>query len=195
MTGVAQLNAWVEQNKKPLAIAGAAAVAGIGLLKARKNKAGAQGSPSPLTPLPAGTAFTAGPNLVGSVPGVYSSAGTDVYNALQGQLDKMQDQLNGPPIPVPAPPKPIASTIFKPTGTGNYYHLGNGIGVEVESDGSLFGINQEQWAQIQANDPNAKVLGKLGGTPNWYSTEKNVLNVSAAAEAARNAAAGAAAAK
>lgn len=96
----AQLSAWVHQNQKPLAVAGAVVVGGLGLMKARASKAAAAGGAGGAAPL--GTAFAAGPAVAGTVP--YDSTASDVYNALESQLTDLQNTLAAPPIPVPVAP-------------------------------------------------------------------------------------------
>lgn len=100
------VGAFVQQHKVPLGIAGAAAVAGLALLnrgKADESK-------------PVVSTITTNPQGPGGVPGtgyagVYDSTGSDVYNALQPQLesigsylDRVSKRLDETPIPVPGAP-------------------------------------------------------------------------------------------
>jgi hypothetical protein len=172
-----QLSAWFAQNQKAVLGVGAAAVVGVGVMRARKKSAGAAAGGAGATPT-AGTAFATGPAIAGTQT-PYDSSVVDGYNDLQSQIYGLSDKLNAP-MPVPA--APIASTLFSPQGTGQYVHFGN-LGGEVESDGSVFGITQDQWQQILAKDPaaNGKITTLSTGPTNWWSTEKNVNAAAAAA--------------
>ena len=76
---VGDLTAKIQANKKPLAIAGAAGVAGLALMQ-RKKAGGDVSASAPVAG--SSTSSLASPN--GQV--VYSSEASDVYNALQPQL-------------------------------------------------------------------------------------------------------------
>jgi hypothetical protein len=43
---------------------------------------------------------------------------------------------------------PVASTLFRPTGTGQYAQYGNGTVAEIESDGSQLGLTYGQWNDL-----------------------------------------------
>jgi hypothetical protein len=175
----AQLQAWFAANQKPVLGVAAAGAVGLGVLRARKRSAAGGGaSGRGAVPATAGTAFATGPAIAGTAT-PYDSSVLDAYNGLQEQLDGITNRLTAP---LPVPEAPVASKLFAPQGTGNYVHF-DGIGGEVESDGSVFGITAEQWQQILARDPNAgaKITTLSTGPTNWWSTEKNVTAAAAAA--------------
>lgn len=173
---LADLTSKLEANKKPLAIAGAAGVAGLALMKRRQaggdvGTATATGTTSAVRP---GSSLAA-PN--GQV--VYSSTGSDVYNAVQPQLSTIGTALNQLLADKSAPDAtdtiPIATTIFSPNATGNYVRQDNGLIAEVQSDGSLFGLTGSQWASIM-NQSGGKASANDIGSFNapTYSTAANV---------------------
>lgn len=173
MTG-AELQAWFAANQKPVLGVAAAAAVGVGVLRARKRAATGGGTGG--APATAGTAFASGPAIAGTAT-PYDSSVLDVYNGLQDQIDGITTKLTAP---LPVPQAPVASKLFAPSGTGNYVRLQNGVVGEVESDGSIFGLGWDQWKPLM--DKGA-TWTELGSNPTWFSTEKNVNNVAAAAAA------------
>lgn len=166
-----QLTGWIQQNKKPLAIAGAVGVGGLALMQRGKSGGGDAGGGPMVDAAPTSGAGARYGLTTGG--GAYDSTASDVYNAIAPQLEEVRDllnQQNKPPVPVVAPPK--ASTMYAPTGTGNYAWLSNGVSVEVQDDGSLFGMTGEQLKSIMSRDPNAK-LSKWGSAPKFYAAETN----------------------
>ena len=131
-----QLQAYVEQHKPVVLGVAAAGVAGLALL--RRKRAASAGATGPATSQPAGTIPAAAVVPSQQTASTYDSSAYDVYNALSGQLEQMR-QTVGTPAATQAP-KPIASTLFAPSGTGNYVRYKNGTIGEVESDGSIYGI-------------------------------------------------------
>ena len=108
-----QLKATIEANKKGIAIAGAAGVGGLALLN-RKKKANAGTDAAG-----AGYGLTNQPST--GAAGAYDSTSSDVYNAIQPQLEslgqllaQLQNRQNTTPTPVPAPP-PTAGPAPTPT--------------------------------------------------------------------------------
>jgi hypothetical protein len=138
---LADLTAKIQSNGKPLAVAGAVGVAGLALLKRKQ----AGGDVSKGTAAPAAGGSLATPN--GQV--VYSSEASDVYNAIQPQLEtigfglnKLLNDKSAPDadstIPVPADPLFMNYTVkagddvnkiagwFGLNGGGDYlYNYGN----------------------------------------------------------------------
>lgn len=160
----------------------------LGYLTLRRS-GGSGGS----APVPVGTSGSAMQAAYlangGGVAGFDQSAIQGLQTMLANQADQLVGLQNGvstlaaggyTATPGPLASKPIAAGLFAPIGTGNYVHLGNGIGAEVESDGSLFGITSEQWQRIISSDPNANSkITKIGGVPNFFSTEKNLATANA----------------
>jgi len=107
---LAGLRAGFEKNKKPLAIAGAAGVAGLALVKSR-------GAKKDETPAAGASIASTGGQTASATGAAYDSSASDVYNAMQPQLEAFGQQLaalqnlwnQGTPTPVPAPP-PGSST-------------------------------------------------------------------------------------
>lgn len=141
-----QVKAAIERNKKPLAIAGAAAVAGLGVMKARSG--GTASTPAART-----AAKPSGVAVGGFAPSTADTSTTDAFSSITSSLSSLHDKLT-PPIPVPAPPRPIASTLFAPTGSGVYLRQGKrddgkAVGVfEVQTDGSLYHLSGSEWQQL-----------------------------------------------
>jgi len=134
----AQLQAYVEQHKPVVFGVAAAGVVGVALL--RRKKAGGDVAAAPAKAQPAGTIPAAAVVPSQQTASTYDSSAYDVYNALTGQLEQLRQTVGGAPATTQAPPKPIASTLFAPSGTGNYVRYKNGTIGEVESDGSIYGI-------------------------------------------------------
>jgi hypothetical protein len=160
-----QLQAWFSQNQKPVLGVAAAGAVGLGVLRARRAKAAAGGSPTGGSS--AGTAFATGPAVAGTTT-PYDSSVVDGYNALQDQLYALNDRLNTP-TPVPAAPK--ASKMFAPDpGNTNWIVMPNGVNGQVQDDGSVFGATATQFfasgGQLEQRSPVSNNL-------DWYSTERN----------------------
>lgn len=85
------LMAKLEANKKPLAIAGAAGVAGLALLQRKKAGGDVGGVSAGAAPVGAGTGSSLG-SPGGQV--VYSSEASDVYNAIQPQLSTIGNAMS-----------------------------------------------------------------------------------------------------
>lgn len=143
-----QLSALFTQHRT--AVLGGAAVLVVGLgLYSRKVKA----------PAAAG-ATTGGATVPGTIPaaavaptGGYDSTATDVYQALSDQIGALEQQQQTTGTAVTAPSKPISSTLFAPTGTGQYVVYKNGAYGEIESDGSVYGLSTpeltpDQWSKV-----------------------------------------------
>jgi hypothetical protein len=135
-------------HKTAILAAGAAGVAGLALLQKRKKPATGAAT-SPAGALPAAAVIPSS-----GVQGAYpDTSGTDMYNQLEGQLERLQASQA---VPVP---KPVASSLFAPNRTGTYVRGADGSIAEVESDGSLYGLTGGDWAGIE------KASGGLGSTP------------------------------
>lgn len=133
MTG-GQLPALFAQHKTAIIGAAGAGVVGLALLQRKKAAASSAAGPSL-----AGTIPAAGVVPSTGVQAAYPDTGAvDTYNTIMDQLLKQQAAMN-PPVPAAAP-KPVASSLFAPTGSGKYVRYGSGTIAEVESDGSLYGI-------------------------------------------------------
>jgi hypothetical protein len=133
-----QLRASIEQNKKGLAIAGAAGVAGLALLN--KNRGGS-------APAGEGAPASGGRYGLSSTPlpasgGVYDSSSSDVYNAIQPQLEELGRLMTEAksPIPVPAPPK---------WGPGLYQIADNTTVYAVDEAGNRDWLNVGEFAAMQ----------------------------------------------
>lgn len=166
------LQALFAQHKT--AVLGAAGVGVVGLALYQRKKTGA-GASTAAAAVPAAT-VTANPQPgLSSAP--YDSSAQDVYNALEPQLEQIA-QTTGQSGPLSVP-KPVASTLFAPTYDGQYVHVGSGMG-ELESDGSVFVMNGDQWGKAAAAGPGNYTVTDLGSTVpaglHLYSTGQNVLS-------------------
>lgn len=149
-----QLSALFAQHRTAVLGGGAVAVAALALWQKRKKATGAAGAATAGAAVPsiAGTIPAAAVVPGGSVGSGYDSSAYDVYNALQPQLEQLR-QTQG--TTAAAAPAPVASTLFAPTYDNNYVRYADGTTAEVESDGSLLWLNQDQYNQA----------GKLAGGP------------------------------
>jgi hypothetical protein len=174
---VAQLQAWAAQNKVALLGVGAAGAVLLGL-RTRSRASG--GAKQPAGTLPAAAVVPA--NGLQATGSTYDSSAYDVYNALQSELGPfLQAQANqtGTSSGVTSVP-PIASTLFRPSGTGQYAQYGNGTVAEIESDGSQLGLTYGQWNDLIGTG--AKVtqvlpVGAPAGNTAYYETSGNLANV------------------
>jgi LysM repeat protein len=135
----AQLHAWFEQNKTTVGVGGAAVVAGLAVMKHKNGAAAKDSAPAAAGDGTATTAggipYSVGGQTGGATGGSYDSTASDLYGALQPQLEAIggtqgslqsaidalkgsqqstTDQLaaligrvNSAPIPVPAAPAPV----------------------------------------------------------------------------------------
>lgn len=99
-----QLRAGIERNKKGLAVAGVAGVAGLALMKRSKGgQPAAAGEDGPTS----GSQYGLAP--MPTTGAAYDSTSSDIYNAIQPQLESLGQMLSKaqekPPIPVSAPPQ------------------------------------------------------------------------------------------
>lgn len=114
---LAAARAWAEQNKKTIAVIGAAGVGGLALVK--RNAKG-DGAASPAAD-PEGIGSNYGLAPLPATGAVYDSSASDVYNALQPGLesvgreqaalrelmDKLTEQMQKAPVPVVGPPAKV----------------------------------------------------------------------------------------
>lgn len=186
----AGLQALFAEHKTAVLGAAAAAVAGLALLQ--RKKAAAAGGAGATTvgatvpgTLPAAAVIPAG----GSIGGGYDSSSYDLYNALQPEisqiLQQQQAQQTGGTTGggVTAAPAPIASTLFAPTYNGNYVHFTSGETAEVESDGSLYNLTQQEGAHAlgKAGWRGANQLDVAQPKTNVFSASANLLRQAAGA--------------
>lgn len=172
------LGASFDAHKVPILAAAGVGVAALALRKRKQTAAGAPAAGAAgATTTAAGYSmpFSAGGQgaaMTGAAP--YDSTASDLYGAVQPQLEALSNQLTqlsaNPPMPVPAPP--IASTLTTPLGTGSYVHLSDGTIAEVEGDRSMFGMTPQQWLPLFQGG--ARETANLPSTPNYYSTVRNL---------------------
>lgn len=166
-------SALFEQHKT--AVLGAAAAAVVGLALLQKKKGGTAGA----TSAPAGTIPAAGVVSSGSVQSAYpNTTATDVYNSLQPTLEAILNQQgnstgtgSGATLSGPAP---IASSLFAPTGSGQYAQYANGTVAEIESDGSQLGLSYGQWEPLRQAGaaPTITLAGSSSGQ--FYTSAGNL---------------------
>lgn len=175
-----QIAAWFKANKVEVLGVGAAGVAGLALLQRKKaGPAGAGG-------------VTAGAVAPGTIPAgsvvpasAYDSTSYDLYNALQDEIGTLARQneaagqtgAGGSGASAAVTP-PIASTLYAPSGSGQYVAYSDGI-YELEGDGSLLHLGGSQWKQIiAANGGKAPAYAGAfsGKAPTSYMTNTNLQN-------------------
>jgi hypothetical protein len=145
----AQLAAWFKANKTEALMVGGAAVAGLALYK---RKTGAAGAPSGVTAGAVAPGTMPAAAVVPAGGGSYDSSAWSAYNALQDEIGTLARQNeaarqtgaagSGASAAVKGP---LASTLLAPSGSGRYVQNGNGTIAEVESDGSLYGMQLGEW--------------------------------------------------
>ncbi|MDO8107149.1 hypothetical protein Q6348_08060 [Isoptericola sp. b441] len=187
---LAQLKASLARNKKPLAIAGAVGVAGLAWATSRRKSGGATSSgTSSAVSYPSGSAPSPSYYTPGSA-GTYDSTGTDVYNALQPQLQDIRDQLNqlnNPdpstiPTPVPADPgtsvppgetmTPVSQGYYRRAGTTAVYEAFNNGTMKWLDRAAYLAAGKPKYTDVNATDPlwNRTVVGT--DAPAKYRTPK-----------------------
>jgi len=93
------VNRWralFERNKRTAAILGAVAVGGFALVARRRAAMGSTSTSS--TGTSSGPAATTSTYSASGQPAVYDSTGTDVYNALQPQIEQLQQLARQIPV-------------------------------------------------------------------------------------------------
>jgi hypothetical protein len=168
----AALPAFFAAHKAAVLGGGAAAVAGLALYQRKKG-----------TTAGGAAATTAGARVPGTIPaaavepqsvGAYDSTSFDLYNALSGQLEQIAQ--TGTSSGAAQASGPVASTLFNPTGSGDYVRGSNGMIAEVESDGSLFALTRPQWQQLEKNAGGKVNVTNMAQLPaSLFSTAKNVV--------------------
>jgi hypothetical protein len=140
-----QLQALFTQHRNVILGVGAAGVAGLALLNKRKKASGApSGSTSPAGTIPAAAVVPAS-----GVQGAYpNTTETNIRNSIMDDLLKQQAAMTSAGGGAAAAPKPIASSLFAPSGSGNYVLYGDGTVAEVQTDGSQLGLSYQQWTPL-----------------------------------------------
>lgn len=173
---LADLTSKIEANKKPLAIAGAAGVAGLALMQRKKAGGDVGTTPAPTTSSVTSAGSLAAPN--GQV--VYSSEASDVYNAIQPQLSTIGTSVNQLLADKAKADSndtiPLAASLFSPTFSGTYLRDNKGSIVEVQGDGSLYGLTGNDWAEVEKRNGGigSTKLTQIASLPSFFSLEKNV---------------------
>lgn len=128
------LKAWFEENKTAVLGVAGAGVVGLALLQRKKSSSSTSTGTATTSTTGSGTAATSA-----GVQSVYpDTTETNLYNSL---LEQLQGQVSNSDPGIGSAPAPIASTLFAPTGSGNYIRDQEGGVIEVESDGSLFALD------------------------------------------------------
>jgi hypothetical protein len=172
---VQQLPALFAEHRTAVLGAGAAAVVGLAVWQKKKGAssstaattAGAKVIPGTI---PAAAVVPAG----GTGSGSYDSSASDVYSALSQQIESLR-QTQGPSVT--DAPAPIASTLFAPSGSGQWIVMPNGVTGEIESDGSIFGASADQFHGAGGVDAQRTPIQQ---NVNYYDTNRNVVAATAA---------------
>jgi len=150
---LAKLRAAVVKNKAAFGVLGAVAVAGLAW-RARTTSGGGSDTSAP-----------AAAGRTSTLPGYYSTGGqsgaatgydstaSDVYNAIQPQLEELTRLWESAKTPTPVPAAPEVQTYVRKTGTERVY--------AAMSDGTLKTIDRAdwlaagspQWEDLAATDP------------------------------------------
>ena len=109
MSALAGMRAGFNKNKKPLAVLGAVAVAGLAVVARRRSAMGTASSTTSTSSTTAGATTGYGAT---TQQAAYDSTGSDVYNALQPQIEQLQQLARQIPVagvtPTPATPAAAA---------------------------------------------------------------------------------------
>jgi hypothetical protein len=140
---LASLRATFTRNKMPLAAAGALLVVALAWRARTSAKINAAGTTP--TAAAAGTSAT-GTTAAGGTS--YDSTASDVYNAIQPQLEQLQQMASQ--IPVPGTPTSPASTPAEASAYEGKYVRNAGTGLIAHVvDGHLYGVpNLTEYAQL-----------------------------------------------
>jgi hypothetical protein len=133
--GLAGVRAGFEKNKKPLAILGALVVAGLAVIARRKSAMGSTTSSGSSSATPA---TSSGYTAATIQPAAYDSTGTDVYNALQPQIEQLQQLARQIPVAGAGTASSGVQEYVRKTGDTRVY--------AAMSDGSLKTIDHADWA-------------------------------------------------
>lgn len=170
-----QASAFFAAHKVEILGGGAAVVALLGYRQRKKSSSTTAGATIPGT-IPA-AAVVGG---TGTSAATYDSTAFDTYDALQQQISDLasRQQTSSPTTASGATPAPIASTLFAPAGSGNYLRNSYGNLVEVESDGSLYGLTGSQLRDLQSSGglTGATItdVGDWTNTPGFYTQQGNL---------------------
>ena len=95
MSALAGMRAGFNKNKKPLAVLGAVAVAGLAVVARRRSAMGTASSTTSTSSTTAGATTGYGAT---TQQAAYDSTGSDVYNALQPQIEQLQQLARQIPV-------------------------------------------------------------------------------------------------
>lgn len=168
---LSNLQATLTRNKGPLAAAGALVVVVLALRARTNGKIAAAGTTTP-TATAAGVsatpyAYSAGGQTSGASG--YDSSASDVYNAIQPQLEQLQQLYSQIPVPgtptsVPTTsPTPTPAPTPAPTVQGYYRRTGTQAVYKAMSDGTLQWVDRAQYDA--AKDPAYKDIARTD--PLW----------------------------
>jgi hypothetical protein len=137
------LGATFEANKVPILATAAAGVVGFALWNKRKNAGGSAPADA-----------SAGGQTAGMTGGAYDSSASDLYGAIQPQLESLgtqvsslQDKLGSvpvakPPAATPAKPPAYKAGYYKAAGTDlTYYYNGSTLDWLSKAEGHALGVN------------------------------------------------------
>lgn len=131
-------------------------------------------------------------NPGGAVAGFDQATMQGFQQALQDQADHLatlEAAATGGGGVTDSTPGPISHTLFAPSYSGNYVRYGNGLIAEVESDGSILGLNQSEWQAVRKKfgaDLNLDVIGGKAG-PGGSTVALNLAHQGAAQQQAAKA--------
>lgn len=181
MSGLAQLEQTFAKNKPAVLGVAAAGVVGLALLQRRRSGGDVSAGGSSPALVPASGSYSAGGQVASASGGFggYDSSASDVASWLSPQLEALRKDQSPTPVP-----EPIAASMFTPNYTGKYVRTAGGAILEVQNDGSLFGLgSMEQWYEANRRNPEADgsnftQLGQSDVIPLWYDTRSNLVKSS-----------------
>lgn len=162
------IKAWLAKNKLAAGAAGVVIVGALAL-RSRATSAGV-GSATPAASVAGLTpSYSSGAQL--SPATGYNSTASDVYNAIQPQLESLQSLMNQQPSPIPVP-------AAAPTSQGFYRRKGTAAVYQAMSDGTLRWLDsaaygaagKPSFTDLAATDPvfNRTLVG--APPPAWSTT-------------------------
>lgn len=169
-----QLGGQFDANKGPILATAAAGVVAFALYQRHKSGGAAAGPAQGVAVAPASAG---GQTATMRGGGAYDSSASDLYGAIQPQLESLGHRLDAIPLAAPpaSTPAPMAASLYGPSDSQNYVLYQDGTVAQVQQDGSQLGLNYSQWVGSGLNQkvtPTAVPQMHPGGA--YYETTGNL---------------------
>jgi hypothetical protein len=160
VSALAGLRAGFEKNKKPLAIFGAVSVAGLAVVARRRSAMGTATSTASTST--SSTTPAAAAKYGATTQQAYDSTGSDVYNALQPQIEQLQQLARQIPVAgATGTPAATPTSFARKPGTQAVYGVLPDGTRQWETASQWAGLGAPGFLDVQATDPlwSAPVVG------------------------------------